>query len=47
MQMLSYFKGKFKVKGKGRSFHANFKNCAESDQLLVYKLFFLLLLAQK
>jgi len=36
-----------KVKGKGRSFDANFKSCAESDQPLVQKGFALLLLAQK
>ena len=36
-----------KVKGKGRSFDANFKGCAESDQPLVQKGFALLLLAQK
>ena len=32
-------------RAKGLLFHANFKGCAESDQLLVHKLFFLLLLA--
>ncbi|MEY8383232.1 hypothetical protein AALG83_08715 [Christensenellaceae bacterium 44-20] len=36
-----------KVKGKGRSFDANFKGCAESDHLAIQKGFALLLLAQK
>ena len=43
--VLPILRSRSSSRAKGLLPNANFKGCAESDQLLVYKLFFLLLLA--